>query len=209
MLVNTNTMLSYKCPVCGSSEILQMSIFELSQKDISFITCRCKKSGIRIRKKSFSKFEINVPCFACGDSHNYPLLRRSLFANDTRMFVCPKTSTCLCVMGSELYVRKQLNTIESQLDEIIDSLGYEHEFYNARVMLDSLNLIHDIAEKGGLFCECGSRNIELTLHTEKIVLKCSKCRGRYTISAISDDDYQNLTRRKNIILESNENSQIK
>ena len=50
-------------------------------------------------------------------------------------------------------------------------------------MLDSLNLIHDIAERGNLFCECGNDDIELLLLSDRIYLRCNLCPGNKIIYA--------------------------
>jgi len=68
------------------------------------------------------------------------------------------------------------------------------------VAFDSLNKIHDIAEMGNLYCICGSRDIELVLFTEKILLKCRRCDRSIEIKTGSNEDLKHLLSSKRIMI---------
>jgi hypothetical protein len=76
----------------------------------------------------------------------------------------------LCFIGADEEVRKRIDSLEKKFDELIDLFGYDKYFLNTQVMLDALNKIHDIAESGNLYCECGSNEVELLLYEDKINL---------------------------------------
>ena len=105
-----------------------------------------------------------------------------------------------CFIGKDYIVRRKIDNIEKELDELIDMFGYDSYFKNTRVMFDSLNRVHDIAEQGNLYCECGNEDIELRLLSDKIHLKCNKCHGSISILASTNEDLKKIQTIQSIML---------
>jgi hypothetical protein len=103
-------------------------------------------------------------------------------------------------MGRDEDVRKKIDSLERELDELINLFGYDNYFTNTQVMFDAMNKIHDIAEAGNLLCECGNKDIELLMLPDKIHLKCSKCTGSKIIKASSNSDLKDLLLKQQITL---------
>lgn len=103
-------------------------------------------------------------------------------------------------IGNDEDVRKKIDSLEREFDELINTLGYDNYFVNTQVMFDSLNIIHDIAEKGNLFCECGNNDIELLLLSDKIYLRCKRCPANKIIYASSNEHLKNNLQTKQILL---------
>ena len=78
--------------------------------------------------------------------------------------------------------------------------GYDSYFSNTQVMFDSLNIIHDIAAQGNLFCECGNDDIELLLFSDKIYLRCNKCPANKIIYASTNEHLRENLKLEQILL---------
>ncbi|RCX12347.1 hypothetical protein DFR58_12236 [Anaerobacterium chartisolvens] len=202
MLIETSITIAYRCSSCGSFEFFYLPLFKLFGDRHYHAACRCGKSGITITHENLGQnnYKIKLGCIGCGMDHALELKRRELLKNKLNVFYCPHTGIQICFIGNDESVRNKVDSVEREYDSLIDKLGYDDYFENTRVMLDSLNLIHDIAESGNLGCECGNKDIELNLLSDKISLSCKKCSGFITIQASSNEDLKNVLSAKKIIL---------
>jgi len=200
MLIDTNITIAYKCPSCGTFEFFNTSLFNFLYKKEYFLPCRCKKSSISIAEATSGYYSISTPCIGCGSMHISNISKKELFSKNVKILYCPEIGMQICFIGNDEEVRNKIDNLEKEFDELINRLGYDNYFKNTQVMLDSLNRIHDIAEQGNLFCECGNNDIELILFSDKINLKCKKCPGSQMILAGSNGDLKDILKRKQILL---------
>lgn len=200
MLIDTSVTIAYKCTSCGSFEFFNISLFTLLYKDDCGLSCRCKKSCVTIKREGESSFLISIPCIGCGNEHTYLLTKKSILLGEPVVFNCPETGMQICFAGRDEAVRKKVDSLEEEFDELIDMYGYESYFNNTQVMFDMLNRIHDIALKGNLYCECGSENIELVLLTDCILLRCGKCGCNKKIPAAKNNDLKDILTKCEIVI---------
>ncbi|MCX7842725.1 MAG: hypothetical protein N2489_06590 [Clostridia bacterium] len=206
MIIDTTMTIAYKCSSCGTFDYFGFSLFKLFNKKQQFVTCRCKNSGFSLGEAGGGRLKAVMPCLACGGEHRFILDCKEILTKGVITIFCPNTGIHLCFIGNDILVRRKIDALEKELDEMIDTLGYDNYFKNTRVMFDSLNRIHDIAEQGNLICECGSEDIELILFSDKIKLKCSRCPGSSIIQAASNEDLKKILRTKQIFLRGLQNT---
>lgn len=200
MLIDTGVTIAYKCSACGTFEFFDMSLFKFLYKKEYKHTCKCSKSSIVINGEKSGGYKISIPCIGCGNEHIYFLTRRDLLHKDINIFYCPEKGIQQCFIGKDDVVREKIDSFEEELDELIDTFGYDDYFKNTQVMFDTLNRIHDIAEQGNLFCECGNDDIEVMLLPDRIHLKCRKCSGSRMISAASNEDLKDILTKPQVVL---------
>ncbi|TYQ14981.1 UNVERIFIED_CONTAM: hypothetical protein Cloal_1382 [Acetivibrio alkalicellulosi] len=206
MIINTGTTFAYKCSSCGTFQFNNISLFDLAIKKEIHFYCRCKGSSLVINRENPASYRITIPCIGCGLSHSYLLSAKEFIAQEIRVYNCPKTGMQQCFMGSDQAVRRRIDNLEKEFDDLITMFGYDNYFSNTQVMFDSLNIIHDIAERGNLFCECGNNDIELLLLSDKIYLRCNKCPGNKVIYASSNEHLKDNSLKKQILLLDEEHS---
>lgn len=206
MIIDTGMTIAYKCSSCGTYEYFSASLFGLMQKKECCLTCRCKRSGITVSEKASLKFNIRMQCIACGNEHSFEVDAKECINRGIVVFYCHQTGIQLCFIGKDIQVRQKIDSLEKELDEMIDTFGYDSYFKNTRVMFDSLNRIHDIAEQGNLICECGSNDVELVLLSDRIQLKCSRCPGTSIVHAASNEDLKDVLRIQQIFLSKLQNT---
>lgn len=200
MLIDTSVTIAYKCSSCGTFEFFYISLFSLLYKKECLLTCRCNKSSISITRENFKDFRVKIPCIGCGSEHTFVLCRKDFLYKDISIFYCPVTGMQNCFIGSDDKVSRKIDNLEKEFDELIDKFGYDNYFKNTQVMFDSLNIIHDIAEKGNLECQCGNNDIELILLSDKIHLECRKCGGKRIVNAASNKDLKDIFNKRHILL---------
>jgi len=200
MLIDTRITIAYKCTSCGSFEFFNVSLFKLPGKKNGLYACRCKKSGIELKQEGENYYLVSIPCIGCGGEHTYLLTRRNILSGDLVVFSCPETGVVICSAGRDEAVRKKIDNLEEELDELMNMYGYESYFTNTQVMFDMVNRIHDIALSGKLYCECGSTDIEMIMLSECIFLRCRKCGGNKLIPASKNKDLKDILAKEQIIL---------
>lgn len=199
MLIDTRLTLAYKCHYCGTFEYSGITLFSIAGGRYA-ISCRCGQSELCITEPTSGHYDIRLQCSACGQEHIYHSNHRDMLYRDINAFKCPNTGMQQLFAGRDDEIRRRIDSIEKEQDELIDCLGYERYFKNTRVMMDTLNMIHDIAAKGNLFCECGNDDVEVTLFPDCIFLKCRKCPGSMIVSAESNNDLKKILSYRHILL---------
>jgi hypothetical protein len=201
MLIDTGVTIAYKCTSCGSFEFFNISLFTIIYKKTCSLSCRCKKSRVTIKQEGESSYLISIPCIGCGDGHNYMLSRRNILLDEPIVFNCPETGMQICFVGRDEAVRKKVDSLEEEFDELMDTYGYESYFQNTQVMFDTLNRIHDIALNKNLYCECGSTDIGLVLLSGCILLRCTKCGSNKIIPAARNNDLKEILTKSRIMIQ--------
>lgn len=200
MLIDTSITIAYKCTSCGSYEFFNISMFILMYKKDCDLACRCRRSCVSIKQEGENNFLINIPCIGCDNEHTYLITKRSMLLGRTIVLNCPETGMQICFIGKDEAVRKKVDSLEEEFDELMDTFGYESYFRNTQVMFDTLNHIHDIALRGNLNCECGVDDIDLVLLTDCILLRCGKCGGDKRIPAAKNEDLREVLRKSQLLI---------
>ncbi len=200
MIIDASTTIAYKCSSCGTFEFVNITLFELASVREAVYNCRCNGSMLVISKENSDSYKVAIPCIGCGNNHIYILERKDFIKQDISTFYCPKTGIPQCFIGNDKEVRKKIDILEKEFDDLINMFGYESYFTNTQVMFDSLNIVHDIAEKGNLFCECGNDDIELLLLSDKIYLRCKKCPACKILYASTNEHLRENLKVKHILL---------
>lgn len=200
MLIDMDITIAYKCFSCGTFDFAKINLFKLFLNGNITSGCKCGKSRLEIEKLSKNEYRLTVPCIGCGSEHKHIISREALLANNIIIYTCQITGIKNCFIGKDDSVRKFIDKFEKELDGIIDGFGYDRCFENTQVMFDTLNKIHDIAEKGNLRCECGSDGIIVSMLRRGITLKCNKCSRTKFIPASTNNDLKKILQRDKIIL---------
>ncbi len=200
MIIDTGITIANRCSACGAFEFYNISIFKMLRKKAHTLKCNCGGSTITIGNKHLEYYNICVNCMGCGEDHVFAVSRKQLLSSHTNVFRCPIKGVEQCFAGNDIDVRRSVDNMEKELDQLIDTFGYDSYFHNTRVMYDTLNRIHDIAEQGNLLCECGNSDIELLLFPDAVCLKCKQCPGSKLISAASNEDLKNIMTGNQVLL---------
>lgn len=199
MLIDTSVTMAYKCSACGSFEFKSISVFDLNRSRGFDFKCRCERSSMEILN-GVRTFKVVMPCIACGEQHILTIEKKKIISSNINIFYCPQTGIQFLIIGNDLEVRRRVDKLEMELDDLMGCFGYDNYFKNSQVMLDSLNRIHDIAEEGNLYCECGCDDIELILLSDKIQLMCKKCLKSKILYTASNEDLKDILTSRKILI---------
>jgi Zn finger protein HypA/HybF involved in hydrogenase expression len=200
MVIELSTAFAMRCPTCGRLDIDQLNIFQFSGSGARDIYCECGTRKASIQKKGTSYISIRYYCIICDSEHNCILPKRVFWSRkQLNSLACLDTDLNLGYFGSYRLIKKELDRQQEELNSMANELGFD-EFVNPEIMLEVLDYLHDIAADGGLYCECGSHDINIELYSDKLELSCNKCHSIRQILASKQDDLDNLKKTDEVII---------
>ena len=200
MIVATELVVAMRCPLCGKLDFHSISRFAFAGANNLKITCTCGAPKLIIGTKNRRQFWMQVPCVLCETNHLVYYKAKQLWANRVEFFYCNDTNVELGFFGPEDKVRTLADNYEYSLESLVEGLGYDDYFFNPEIMFEVLNYLHDVAEEGYLYCECGSFQIEIDIFPDRIELRCKDCRSVSVIYAENEEDLSTIKAIKKIEL---------
>lgn len=201
--MKTQFTIAYRCAQCGKIEFRHISIFEFSGRKVLKVYCPyCDYEALDIQTKDYKNFMINIECVICNVPHIYYFSLREVYQREEPIILyCTDYEIELCFAGEKDGVELTVDKYEQDLEEFIDELGYDDYFVNSEIMMECINILHDLAEKEDIICNCGKSDIGITLLSDSIELRCQHCRGAYIIPAENRKDVENLMKMQSIYIE--------
>lgn len=203
MILITESVVAMRCPSCGKLDFHSISRFAFAGASSYKVTCSCGAPKLIIGTKNRQQYWFQIPCVLCETNHLVYYKAKQLWSNEVTFFYCNDTNVELGFFGPGDKVQAIADNYEHNLDSLVDELGYDDYFFNPEIMFEILNCLHDIAEEGFLYCECGSYHIEIDIFPEKIELQCKDCKTTSVVYAENEDDLEKIKGIKKIELVKN------
>lgn len=200
MVIERTTVFAMRCPACGRLDVQHLNIFQLAGNRTQDIYCECGSHKASISRKGANYISIHYYCIICDHEHSI-ILPKSIFWSKNRLnsLVCLDTELNLGYYGSYRLIRAELKRQQEELNSMANELGFD-DFADPEIMLETLDYLHDIAATGGLFCECGSQDINIELFSDKLELSCNNCNSAMQIPASSEFDLDRLKSQGEVVI---------
>lgn len=206
-VINYLTTISLRCPVCGKLDVHPVGIFDFSGDGCKEIYCECGYKKVKLSTKNFRRYSLQFNCIICELEHTLFFSPEEFWSSQLLTVRCPDTDLKLGYLGPEVLVQNEIRD-QQDLDSMIKDSDFEDYFCDPEVMLGVLDILHDIAEAGGLICQCGNRNIDIDMYPDKIELICRDCHGMTMINARTTADLEKLKERNRIVLTKGKSSAL-
>ncbi|SJZ48552.1 hypothetical protein [Selenihalanaerobacter shriftii] len=198
MLIDYKATLALRCPICGEIGLHSFTIFDFSGGENLQIECECGFNKMVIGTNNYKQYWLQFACVICEVEHITFYKGNELWSSDIKEISCLENEIELGYLGLADKVKKTIEEEEKELESVLDEVGFENYFSSPEIMLSALNLLHDIAETGGLSCQCGNDDIDIDMFPGKIELLCNQCDGLTTINAETKADLNFLKNIKKI-----------
>lgn len=198
MIVATEAYVVARCPMCGKLEIHSLSIFKFGADQTVEVNCSCGTTKIIMGTRNRKQFWVQVPCVPCENKHLHYFRGKELWANQVITLKCSNSQQILCYIGPKKEIKALAESMKEDLDAVMVELGYDNYFHSPEIMMDVLNCLHDVAEEGFLYCECGNCQIEVDILPDRLELSCNSCGAVSTLYAATQQDLE-LIRRMDVI----------
>lgn len=203
MIVATEFVVAIRCPLCGKLDLHPVSRFTLTKSGSHKINCTCGAPKLIIGTKNRQKYWFQIPCVLCETNHLVYYQAKELCLDRVEYLYCSETNVELGFFGPEEKIKALAENHEYNLESIVDGMGYDDYFYSPEIMFEVLNSLHDVAEEGFLYCECGSYQIEIDIFPDRIELQCKDCKTVSTVFAETEEDLKRIKGTQKIELVKN------
>ena len=190
MIIPTDTVLAMRCPECGKLEFHTISRFAFSGGRTVEVKCSCGATLLSAQKKTNGFYRLQLPCVICEFRHQRQISGVKLWSGQLINLYCQETGVELGHIGPEDKVREAVQSSDYDLDSLIKQFEEDDYFNNSGIMYEVLNRLHDIAEKNGLYCQCGNDAIDVEIFPERLELYCKECGSVNIIYAETEEDLE-------------------
>ena len=189
MVINTVSTLALYCSRCGKIHMHNISRFKLKRTGWRNLLCSCGHIQATITSSGDRQCLLDIPCVLCQTNHVICLDSKRLWHADMDKIYCVQENFELGFIGEKQVIEEAVNKYKVEFEKLASDMNeYDDYIQNPQVMLETLNKIHDMAEKGGLHCRCGSSAIGADVVADGIELECAQCGGQLVIPAQSEQD---------------------
>ena len=182
--------LSYICPRCRQSVIVEKDVFALAASPTR-IKCPCGHSELDGEFLP-QRVRLQVTCLYCGREHLVSCSSTAFLREKALAFSCTQSGLDCCYVGEEGPVYAATARLEQALDKLEDEGGERGVFLDEMVMEEVLSEIRDIAARDGISCTCGSRTWNLKINYSSVELTCARCGAGLKIPAATMSDIEDL-----------------
>ena len=117
MVQETKRFLSYICPHCMQSVIVERDLFSLAAAP-AHIKCPCGKSELEVEFKP-NRVQLTAPCLFCGQKHTVSCSSHAFIRERALAFSCAASGLDCCYVGEEGAVY----AATARLEQAVDKLG--------------------------------------------------------------------------------------
>ena len=194
--------LSYICPHCRQSVIVERDLFTLAATT-NHIKCPCGKSELVVEFMP-NRVQMSVPCLFCGREHMVSCSSHAFVREKALAFSCSASGLDCCYVGEEGSVYRATARLEQAIDKVDGGQEERSTFLDEIVMHEVLSEIKDIAARGGVSCACGSKQWSFQINYSSVDLICADCGAEMRIPAATADDIDDICCKVNLLIRGKE-----
>lgn len=202
MKQDATRFLSYICPQCGQSVIVEKDLFSLAATT-NHIKCPCGKSELTVDFLP-NRVQLTVPCLYCGREHTVSCSSHAFIREKTLAFSCTASGLDCCYVGEKGPVFAATARLEQAVDKLGEEAGEKGAFLDEIVMHEVLSEIKDIAARGGISCACGSKKWAFRVNYSSVDLVCGDCGAEMRIPAATADDIDDICCKTTLLIRGKE-----
>lgn len=188
MVINTISTLALYCSGCGKIQMHDISRFDLKNTVGRELPCSCGRHQATITGVGHGQYLLDVPCVVCETNHIICVDIKEFWRGRVNKIYCAAANLELGFSGNRSAIEQTIAEHQREFDSMAREVAHDDYIENPQVMFEVLNKIHDIAERGGVYCHCGGGMIEADVQPAYVELVCSNCNGRRMIAAKSEAD---------------------
>lgn len=185
MLIKAINSVGLYCQNCGRMHIYDIPYFAGEQKHGLFCP-HCGQRTAVISYETRTLLRLSLNCSICGHRHSSVYQKRLLPKMQITRIYCHRDNFELGYIGKRRSIEAVLAASQAAFEELHPGEGID-VINRQRQMLDTVNVIHDMASLGQLFCACGGSHVEVDIQGSRILLECRRC-GRVAVVNTADSD---------------------
>lgn len=190
--------LSYICPQCRQSVVVERTLFSLAAAP-AHIQCPCGKSELVVEFLP-QRVRLTVPCLFCGHEHTVSCPSHAFVGQKALAFSCAASGLDCCYVGEEGAVYAATARLEQAVDKLQEETETNGAFLDEIVMHEVLSELKDIAARDGISCACGSKEWTFQVNYSSVDLMCAQCGAQMRVPAATADDIDDICCKNTLLI---------
>lgn len=192
MAISTNSKMVLRCPYCGEINQHNLSLFDFSGSNSCSLACSCGEDIASLGTKDRKHFWMQADCSFCEEIHFSYYNRKAIWGDEVISLFCEEAGMDIAYIGPPEKMEEIVTLGDKSLVEMAQDMGFGDYFSNPEVMYGVLDSLHQMAERGDLFCHCGNCDVEIEIYPDRLELKCEYCQSSGMVMAQSEADLETL-----------------
>lgn len=190
MLIDTVCSLALYCQHCGRIHLQDVPLFS-GKKYIALHCDSCGHTMGEITMRPRRGLTLSTACGICGGENVHQLSWRQLRKLSFEKLYCAHDHFELGYIGRWQDIAEFIDFNAAEYDSLHPGDGDEF-LERQQMLLEALNRVHDLADRGELDCSCGSTDIAAAIMGNAIILECQTCASYCVLPARTAEDLQQL-----------------
>lgn len=191
MLIKSVSSVGLYCQHCGRIHIYEIPFFA-GQQQLSLICPHCNQHMAVISYEDRSTIRLSLPCCICGRPHTSIYQRRLLPRVQLDKLYCYHDSFELGYVGHSNSIEAMLRSSQNEFEALHPGEGSDLAV-RLQQMLETVNILHDMAQSDQLSCGCGSSSVEVDIRGNYVILECNLCGRKAAIDTANRDAVEELS----------------
>ena len=212
MLKPKESVVSYRCPKCGTTVMSMVGTFALSG-DLIKLKCSCGESELSIAYTKDNKIRLTVPCLACENPHVFHINSSTFFEKDLLELSCKVLGINICFIGNKDRVFEAIEKADKELAELMGEYSLEDigriggspegSISDAQVSDLVRFMLCEMKDENSIQCKCKDNDGEydFELKGNNVEIFCTKCGASKTLELNSVQKAADFLYIDNLILE--------
>ncbi len=192
MILNPKeSIVSYRCPHCGTTVMSMIGTFALSG-DLIKLKCSCGESELIISYTNDNKIRLTVPCLACENPHTYNISSEAFFSRELLELSCKALGINICFVGNKDNVFEAIEKSDKELQEMMGEYSLEDigkmsgnpegSITDAQVYDLVRFMLCEMQDENAITCNCadGIGEYDFTITQDGVEVFCTKCNAKKT-----------------------------
>ncbi len=187
------SIVSYRCPHCGTTVMSMVGTFALSG-DLIKLKCSCGESELVISYTKDNKIKLTVPCLACENPHTFSINSASFFERELLELSCKVLGLNICFIGNKEKVFEAIERSDKELAELmgeytLEDIGRisgrpEGSITDAQVSDLVRFMLCEMKDENTITCNCenGEGEYDFNIAGDEVEVFCIKCGAKKTFN---------------------------
>lgn len=181
---------AFYCRRCGKIHVHDVPYFP-GMKRFSLRCADCSHEQAALVRQDKGRWEIHVPCVACGKEHVFSYSLVQLKRMKLEKVYCSQDRFELGYIGQRRRIEELLAFNQTEFERLHPSDGTNF-IGKQQILLEAVNRVHEFVAAGEVACLCGSHDFIAQVRGDSVLLECGQCGSCAVIPAESASDLRRL-----------------
>lgn len=190
---DTPASVAFYCQRCGKIHVFDIPFLKNNNENILLCeNCSHKIGSVKLSRNN--EIIISAYCGVCKNENIFKYPIKNLKTESFEKLFCNNDNFEIGYIGRWESIAEFLDYTKAEYESLYPD--DEEDFMDRQqILLEAVNLIHDLAQMRAIKCPCDNDKFKADIKEDSIVLKCENCQRYSIIPAKTSKDLERIQRR--------------